>query len=89
MSITLKIRTNPAPCKHTVVTVTEGDEVREMVFHDTDFDNTDFVPDENSRDIYKIIKENLKVTGKKLSEAKADFDGKTVTTIIEKEAVKL
>ncbi len=82
MSITLKIRTNPAPCKHTVVTVTEDDKTREMVFHDSDFENGEFVPDEDSREIYKVIKERLKVSGKKLSESKADFDGKTMKVTI-------
>lgn len=76
MSIKLKIRTNPPPCKHTVVTVTEDGKVHIVVFHDSDFEG-DFVPDEDNREIYKIIKAELK--GKKLSKSKADFDGKTIT----------
>ncbi len=89
VGITLKVRTNPAPCKHTVVTAIEDGVEKVMVFHDSDFDNDDFVPDENSREVFKIIKERLKVSGKKLSKSKADFDGKTVTTSITKEVVPL
>ncbi len=79
MSIKLKIRTNPAPCKHTVDTVTEDGETREMVFHDSDFDNEDFVPGDNDREIFNVIKAKLKMSGKKLSKSKADFDGKTLS----------
>ncbi len=89
VGITLKMRTNPAPCKHTVVTAIEDGVEKVMVFHDSDFENDEFVPEPDNIEIYKIIKERLKVTGKVLSKSKADFDGKTVTTSITKEVVPL
>ncbi|KKM23841.1 hypothetical protein LCGC14_1611050 [marine sediment metagenome] len=82
MSIEIKVRTNPPPCKHTVVTAIEDGKEKQIVFHDSDFESDGFVPDEDSREIYKVIKINLK--GKKLSESKADFDGFTLTQSLEK-----
>ena len=40
------------------------------------------MPDVDSAEVYKVIKEELKVSGKKLSESKADFDGKLLTTAV-------
>lgn len=86
MNLSIKIRTNSPPCKHTVVTVVEDGEVRETVFHDSDFDNDEFVPEDGWKEIYKVIEERLRATGKKLSDSKKDFDGKVLTTsIIEKD----
>lgn len=85
MSIKLKVRTNPLPCEHTVITFTEDGVDRVTVFHNSDFENDNFVPDEDSREIFKIIKKQLKKLGKKLSESKKDFDKKIVTYDIEDE----
>lgn len=86
MNLSIKIRTNPPPCRHTVVTVVEDGVERFTVFHDSDFDNDEFVPDDDWKEIYKIIGEKLKIIDKKLSKSKSDFDGKVLTTsIIEKD----
>ncbi len=74
MSIKLKVKTNPSPCKHTVITAIEDEVDSIMVFHDSDFESDDFVPDADSKHIYKAIKKQLKKSGKKLSKSKLDIE---------------
>lgn len=75
MSITLKIRINPPPCKHTVITVTEDDTERTVVFHDSDFEDEEFVLDVDDKRLYKAIAKELKKIGKKLSKSKTEIEG--------------
>lgn len=74
MGIKIKVKINPAPCKHSVITVTEDDKERTVVFHDSDFDDAEYVPDAENKRLYKTIKRELKRTGKKLSESKSDIE---------------
>lgn len=87
MSILINVRTNAPPCKHTVVTVTEDGETRQMVFHDSHFTDKDFMPDVEFKEIFKVIKVRLK--GKPLSESEKDFDGFTLTQSLTKEVAEL
>ncbi len=87
MAIKIKIKNNPPPCKHTVVTMIEDGKEKQIVFHDSDFENDEFVSDEDSKEIYKVIK--AKLNGKKLSESKALFDRFTLTQNLTAEAIPL
>ena len=85
MSAKIKIKTNPSPCKHTVVTVTEDGIDREIVFHDSDFEDDGFVPDADWKELHKVFKKRVQVTGKKFSKSKSDFHGKYFKNKIEDE----
>ncbi len=74
MTIELTVRTNPAPCKHTVVTVTEDGVSQDMVFHDSEFDAEQEPVDRN--EVKKALKEKLTATGKRLSQSKPDLHNK-------------
>ena len=75
MSIKIKVKTNPSPCKHSVVTITEDGVDTISVFHDTDFDNDDFILGIDGKYLYKVIRKQLEMSGKKLSESTDDIEG--------------
>ena len=59
--------------------------VGRWVKNDSDFEDDEFVPDEEQKEIFKAFKEKLEETGKPFSESKSDFHGKYFTRKIKDE----
>lgn len=87
MSVKLKIRTSPppSPCKHVVVTATEDGVDRVQVFHDSDFEDDDYQPDVDWKEMFKVFEKRLILTGNLFSESQSDFNNKFYKNKIEDE----